>query len=146
MRRDGKGGEGWEGLGGPWRDGKGLEVLPKGWEESGVSPRVPEGVRRPSWRDGRGREVLWEDQEGSVGPPGGLGGLRGTGGLGDFSGGPGESGGLREGLGEVGRPFWRAGRDQEWRERIGGPARRPGGVGRPSQISRRGREDILEGQ
>ena len=60
------------GVGRPsWRDGKGREVLQKGWEESGVSPGVLGGVGRPSWRDRRverderGWESPQEGQEGS---------------------------------------------------------------------------------
>ena len=31
-----------------WRDGKGKEVVPKGREESGVSPSVSRGSQKPS--------------------------------------------------------------------------------------------------
>ena len=65
--------EGWGGMGGigrtSWRDGKDREVLPKGQEESRVSPKGPGGVGRPSQRVGRGQEahsdgqVVWKPSQ-----------------------------------------------------------------------------------
>ena len=62
------------GVGRPIRMVRGLEVQPKGQEESGVlhgvregsqgAPGGPEGVKRPSRREGRGLGVLLDSREG----------------------------------------------------------------------------------
>ena len=59
-----------------WRDRKGQEVLLKGREELGVSPRVLGGVGRPCWRNRRGRDGR-EESGVHPGRPGGFGSLPG---------------------------------------------------------------------
>ena len=48
-----------------WRNEKGQEVVPKGWEESEVSPSVPR----------ESQKALPEGREGLAGPPGWPGGI-----------------------------------------------------------------------
>ena len=129
----------------------GREVFLKGWEGSDGPPRGPGGVGRPVEvgrlfrRVGRGWEALPEGWKGSGGSPGWP---EWVGRLSRMAG------------GEVERPSRMAGRDWKalpgpemgWKallngqEGLGDPPRGPGGVGRPSQVTYRGQEVLLEDQ
>ena len=106
-----------------WSAGMGQKALPEGWERLEFPSGGPARVGRPFWRDcrvGQGWEALLDSRVDLL----------------------------------EGRDEWEV--LQESREGSGGPprglggvrrlSRRAGGVGRPSQKARRGRESPKEGQ
>ena len=111
QERVGRAGRVWESL---------PEALPEGWEGSGGPPEGPGVVRRPSQRAGRGWEALLKGV-GRVETPYRRAG-RGWEALLESQerlGGPGKFGDNPRGPRGGGRPFQKARRDQEVRERLG---------------------------